>query len=205
MTSSVDFSSVRLLSFDCYGTLIDWERGLLAALAPWRRRVGLGADDEAVLSAFAQAEPQAEEAQPQAPYPDILRDAFDRLAQVLAAPAPTPQERDALAGSVGDWPPFADTTEALRALGRRCQLVVLSNVDRASFLRTQRRLGVEFDAVVTAEDVGAYKPDPRMFEALDAAAEALGAAPEQRLHVAQSLHHDILPARARGLRTCWVD
>ena len=194
----------RALTFDCYGTLIDWEQGILDVLRPWSQSAGLKLNDEALLRAYAEAEPAAEAKQPDAIYPDILRALHHTLCELWGVPH-RDAEADALAGSVGRWPPFPDTARALQRLKQRCKLIVVSNVDRVSFGRTATRLGVQFDAVVTAQDVGAYKPDPRMLQAgLDAAA-ALGADKHHTLHVAQSLYHDHVPAKALGMATCWID
>jgi 2-haloacid dehalogenase len=193
----------RVLTFDCYGTLIDWEAGILAALRPWASRASIDADDAALLAAFGEAEAAAEHAAPGSRYPEILRDTHSRIAAHFAKP-PDDAAAKIFAASVGDWPPFADTRAALEKLHRRHKLVVVSNIDRASFERTQQRIGTTFDAVVTAEEVGAYKPDLRMFRrALDVAA-AFGAAPHQVLHVAQSLFHDHVPAKQLQLTTVWV-
>jgi 2-haloacid dehalogenase len=193
----------RVLTFDCYGTLVDWEAGILSVLRPWAARAGIAADDAALLVAFAAAESEAEHAQPGAAYPEILRATHAGIARRLGA-NPDPAAADVLGRSVGDWPLFSDTTDALRRLQRRRKLVVVSNVDRASFARTHSKLGVTMDAVVTAEEVGAYKPDLRMFvRALEVAGQ-WGASKSQVLHVAQSLYHDHVPAKKLGLATVWV-
>ncbi len=193
----------RVLTFDCYGTLIDWEAGILAALRPWASRASVDADDIALLTAFGEAEAAAEHATPGARYPEILRDTHTRIAAHFGKPTDD-AAAEIFGASVGDWPAFADTRAALEKLHRRHKLVVVSNIDRASFAHTQQRIGVTFDAVVTAEEVGAYKPDLRMFRrALDVAA-TLGASPQQVLHVAQSLYHDHVPAKQLQLSTVWV-
>jgi 2-haloacid dehalogenase len=193
----------RVLTFDCYGTLVDWETGMLAVLRPWAARAGIVADDAKLLAAFAAAESEVEHAQPGAAYPEILRVAHAGIARRLGANA-DPAAADALGKSVGDWPAFPDTVEALKRLQRRHKLVIVSNVDRASFARTHAKLGVQMDAVVTAEEVGAYKPDLRMFvRALEVAGQ-WGASMKQVLHVAQSLYHDHVPAKKLGLATVWV-
>ena len=198
------YEGFEVLSFDCYGTLIDWETGLLAALAPWRARVGAAADDEPFLAAFARHETAVQQARPGAPYPEILAAVLDGIAGEHGAPA-SRQERAAFAASVGDWPPFADSAEALAALKRRFRLCILSNVDRASFARSARRLGTAFDHVFTAEDIGTYKPDPHNFRFMMEALAEGGVAPERMLHVAQSLYHDHAPAQAAGLKSVWID
>ena len=117
----------------------------------------------------------------------------------------TDDELAALAGSVPDWPAFPDSAAALAALQQRFRLIILSNIDRASFAASARRLGVEFDLVITAEDVGSYKPQPANFEALLDAVPRIGVERTELLHVAQSLYHDHVPAKAAGLPTVWID
>lgn len=205
MSMNSDLSAFRAMSFDCYGTLIDWEAGILAALHPWLEASGLAISDEEILAAFSEAEPQAERARPQTLYPEILRAVVKRMARTLGIEANV-VVREGLANSVGNWPAFADSAEALRRLKRRYKLIILSNVDRASMARSRQLLGVEFDAVYTAEDIGSYKPDPRNFDYLLSHAKSdLGLEPEQILHVAQSLYHDHVPAKKKGLTTCWID
>jgi 2-haloalkanoic acid dehalogenase type II len=199
-----DLWSVEALTFDCYGTLVDWEQGILSVLRPWARGASVSAHDDALLQAFARAEPACQREMPGALYPEILRAVFGRIAAAFERPA-DPGIAAALASSVGTWPPFPDAPAALRRLGEQHRLVVVSNVDKASFARTQRQLGIEFDAVITAEEVGAWKPDPRMFlRALDVI-EGMGVPRKDVVHVAQSLYHDHAPAQALGLRTVWVD
>jgi 2-haloacid dehalogenase len=193
----------RVITFDCYGTLVDWEAGILAVLRPWAARTGVRANDAKLLAAFGEAESEAEHAQPGAAYPEILRATHAGIARRLGASADA-AAAGGLGRSVGDWPVFADTPDALRRLQQRHKLMVVSNVDRASFARTHAKLGVTMDAVVTAEEVGAYKPDLRMFRrALEVAAQ-WGAGAGEVLHVAQSLYHDHVPAKKLGLATVWV-
>lgn len=195
---------ISALTFDCYGTLIDWEAGILAVLKPWSSRASITASDDALLAHFADAEHAAEAAAPTAAYRDILRDVMKRIGHATGAAVTGADER-MLAESVGDWPAFGDTVEALVRLKRGRSLIIVSNVDRVSFERTAARLGVVFDAVVTAEGVGAYKPDRRMFDAALGVVDSLRVERDQHMHVAQSLFHDIEPAQALGIRTCWVD
>ena len=202
------------LSFDCYGTLIDWETGLLAALAAWRARTGpvtvrdgkvLAASDGDLLQAFAVAESAEEKANPAALYPQILAGALERMAANFGVNT-REGECAAFGASVGDWPAFPDTAKALAELKQRYKLVILSNIDRASFARSNERLGIEFDAIYTAQDIGSYKPSPRNFNyLLDHLQADLGVLPDQLLHTAQSLYHDHVPARAMGLATCWIN
>ena len=192
------------LSFDCYGTLIDWETGLLAALEPLLARARPRPTRDGALEAYALAESAAEERYPAEPYPQILSRVWLDLSSQWDV-ADDPAERETFAGSVGDWPAFPDTAEALQRLKRRYRLIILSNVDRASFARTNRRLGVEFDRVLTAQDLGVDKPDPRNFEELIAEVERMDIGRDRLLHVAQSLYHDHVPAKAMGLSTAWID
>ena len=198
------YDDFRVLSFDCYGTLIDWETGLLAAFRPWRARGGAAVSDDALLAAFARHETAVQGARPALRYPDILAAVLEAISEEFGAPA-TAAERAAFGDSVGDWPAFPDSAAALAALARKYRLCILSNVDRASFARSEARLGVAFDFVFTAGEIGAYKPDPRNFRFLIDSLAAAGVAKERVLHVAQSLYHDHAPARAAGLRGVWID
>jgi 2-haloacid dehalogenase len=197
-------SDFKVMSFDCYGTLIDWECGILTALRPLVHRAGVTLDGEAILATFAAHESVQQAATPDQRYADLLRVVHARLAAVWGV-AEDPAESERFGASIAEWPAFPDTVAALRALGERYRLVILSNVDRLSFRATQQRLGVAFDAVYTAQDVGSYKPDPRNFAYL---IERLGESGFQKpdiLHVAQSLFHDHAPANAIGLASAWID
>jgi 2-haloacid dehalogenase len=187
------------LTFDCYGTLIDWERGIADALSPVLARHGHPLDDEAILERYALIE-SALEAGPYLPYREVLRRGLAALGDHLGF-EPTEPERDAFGASVADWPAFADSRAALARLKERYRLVILSNVDDDLFAASAARLGVAFDEVITAQQVGSYKPALRNFEA---AIERVGPA-DRILHVAQSLFHDIAPARRVGLRAVWVN
>ncbi len=200
----MDLAPFKALTFDCYGTLIDWESGILAVLRPWAARHGIAASDDRLLAAFATAESACEAATPGALYRDILRAAHARIAAHWGEAADA-IEADTLAESVGSWPAFPDTIATLEKLKRRHKLIIVSNVDRASFARTQKTLVVPFDAVVTAEEVGAYKPDLRMFRRALEVISKWGIRPQEILHVAQSLYHDHVPAKSLGLATVWVD
>lgn len=192
----------KLLSFDCYGTLIDWETGLLRALAPLMARAGVGA--EQALTDFSQMESMQEAETPTMRYTEVLTHVHARLAQFWRLSS-TAAEDAAFGGAIPDWPAFADSAAALAELKKSYKLVILSNVDRASFAGSNRRLGVMFDAVHTAEDIGSYKPDARNFHyLLDRCAE-IGVARGEILHVAQSLYHDHGPANDAGISSCWID
>jgi 2-haloalkanoic acid dehalogenase type II len=192
------------LSFDCYGTLIDWETGIAAILDPWARRRGLDLDQERLLALYGDAEATAELEHPDALYPDILSRSFRGIGERLGA-AVSDEDAQALARSVPDWPAFEDSHDALSLLGERFKLIILSNIDRVSFAGSRERLGVEFTSVLTAEDIGSYKPSPRNFEALVAEVGRLGVEPGRLLHVAQSLFHDHVPAKRAGLPTVWIN
>jgi 2-haloalkanoic acid dehalogenase type II len=192
------------LSFDCYGTLIDWEAGIAAVLHPWAQRSGLELDPEQLLESYAAAEARAELDHPTERYPDILARSFRSVGAELGASV-TDEDATALATSVPDWPAFDDSSDALKILGERFKLIILSNVDLESFAGSQARLGVEFASVLTAEDIGSYKPSPRNFDALAAEVARLGVGDGRLLHVAQSLFHDHVPAKRAGLRTVWIN
>jgi 2-haloalkanoic acid dehalogenase type II len=197
-------SDFSVLTFDCYGTLIDWESGLLTALAPLRARAGVARSDDAVLEAFAHRESRQQALTPAMPYADLLAVVHAQLtADWNTTPDPSADAR--FGESVADWPAFADTIDALRYLRQHFRLVILSNVDRNSFAASSRRLGVEFDAIYTAQDIGSYKPDPRNFTYLLDRLTADGVPKDKVLHVAQSLFHDHAPANSVGLASAWID
>ena len=192
------------LSFDCYGTLIDWEAGITAVLTPWARSRGLELGSEALLAAYGAHQARAEAEDPQALYPDILARSLTALGHELEAEV-TVEDAQRLAVSVPDWPAFGDSHAALLSLAGHFKLIILSNVDRESFAGSNRRLGVNFDSILTAQDIGSYKPSPRNFAALLAEARRLGVADGGLLHVAQSLFHDHVPAKEAGLPTVWIN
>ncbi len=192
------------LSFDCYGTLIDWETGILDAWRPWAAREGVEAADGAVLERFAANESRQQAETPGLPYPEVLARTFMAMGADFGR-APVEGDAVAFGRSVPDWPAFPDSTEALAYLGRHYDLIVLSNVDRESFAASADRLDTRFDAVFTAQDIGSYKPAPANFDALAAGLQARGIAKARVLHTAQSLFHDHAPAAAAGFATCWID
>ena len=196
----------RVLSFDCYGTLIDWETGLWDALQPLlMRRPTEAVGRQQALRAFAAHESRVEQAHPGLAYPTVLAQVHADLAAEFGLPTDPDLDRE-FGLSVPLWPAFADSAESLRYLQRHFRLVILSNVDRASFGASQRKLGVEFDAVYTAEEIGSYKPSPANFAFLiDRVQRDFGLGPENILHPAQSLHPDHVPARACGLANTWID
>jgi 2-haloalkanoic acid dehalogenase type II len=191
------------LSFDCYGTLIDWESGMRTALAPWRRRENIQVSDEGFIEAFGKFEWEEEEENPALLYPEILARVMKRMAASWGVNA-SPDDMKAFGSSVGNWPVFQDTPLALAYLKQHFKLVILSNVDRESFSYTNAKLGVEFDHVYTAQDIGSYKPDMENFQYLLSNLEDEGHLSSRLLHVAESLYHDHTPAKKLGLSTCWI-
>ena len=196
----LDYDRFEALTFDCYGTLIDWEAGILAGLRPAVASAAAAQADEDLLEVYAKAEATAE-AGPYRRYRDILASSFLEVCARFGAD-PDPDVAAAFGGSVADWPAFPDSAQALRRLQSRYRLGVITNCDDDLFAASNRRLGVTFDWIVTAQSVGSYKPDPRNFEAAFA---AIGLPRERILHVAQSLFHDHVPAKALGMATVWID
>ncbi len=196
----------KVLTFDCYGTLIDWESGIWDALQPLLMENACQEITRGpALVAFAQEESAQQARTPGMLYPDILKEVHGALAHRFKLRSS--DELDAAFGaSLPHWPAFPDTADALRVLKTHFKLVILSNVNRAGFAASNRKLGVAFDAIYTAEDVGSYKPAPANFEyMLKHLPEDLGLAPGDILHTAQSLFHDHVPAGAFGLARAWID
>jgi 2-haloacid dehalogenase len=197
---TLDYGQFDALTFDCYGTLIDWETGLLGAFAPVLAAHGVVADDEDVLARYARHEAAAE-AGPYLRYRAVLAAGLRGVAGELGF-EPTADEVDRFSGSVVDWPAFPDSAAALTRLKERFRLGVITNCDDDLFAASNARLGVTFDWVITAQQVGSYKPDEANFQV---AFERLGLPRERILHVAQSLFHDHVPARRLGLSSVWID
>ena len=192
------------LSFDCYGTLIDWEAGIGSVLREWADRRGLDMTTEELLVAYADEEAQAERNHPTDPYPSILSRAMRGLGKKLDVEV-SHDDSHALAVSVPDWPAFPDSTDALQRLAKHFKLIILSNIDNDGFAASNERLGVEFDAILTAENIGSYTPSPANFDALDHRVDTMGIPRDKLLHVAQSLFHDHVPAKGRGMTTVWIN
>jgi 2-haloacid dehalogenase len=197
---AIAFERFEVLTFDCYGTLIDWEHGILAAARRFLRPHGPEPDDDAILEAFGRHE-HALEFGPFRGYRAILTDVAEAIGRELGIEVSS-AEAAAFGASVGDWPAFADSPGALARLAGRYRLGVITNCDDDLFAASARRLGIAFDEVVTAQQVGSYKPSHHNFEVMF---ERLGCPRERILHVAQSLFHDHVPAKALGLTTIWVD
>ena len=197
---TIDLDEVDALTFDCYGTLIDWEAGLSAAFHPILAAHGVEADDDEVLEPYARHEAAAE-AGPYLIYREVLATGLRGVADELGFSS-TSSEIAAFSGSVVDWPAFPDSAAALERLHGRFRLGVITNCDDDLFAASARRLGIDFDWVITAQQVGSYKPNEANFEV---AFERLGLPRERVVHVAQSLFHDHVPAKRLGLRTVWIN
>jgi putative hydrolase of the HAD superfamily len=202
--SDLDLTAFEALSFDCYGTLIDWEAGMAAVLAPWAREQGVDLTDEQLLLAHADHEAAVERETPTMRYPDVLAEAFRRIGTGVGRPV-SEEWAKRLGDSVPDWPAFPDSADALARLARHYRLIIVSNVHRDGFAGSNQRLRGDFAAIITAEDVGGYKPADNHFRALDATLSDVGVERSALLHVAQSLFHDHVPAKREGLRSVWIN
>ncbi|MFO1352939.1 MAG: haloacid dehalogenase type II [Gammaproteobacteria bacterium] len=200
----MQLTDFEALSFDCYGTLIDWETGIHDALQPWLDRHAIAVSRAELLEAFGRCEARQQAETPAMLYAQLLGEVLKALGRHWNAPV-TAAQAQAFGDSIQDWPAFPDSAGALQYLKRHYQLYVLSNVDKASFKHSNAKLGVEFDAIYTAQDVGSYKPALRNFEYLIARLGERGIEKSKLLHTAQSLFHDHVPATRMGLATCWID
>jgi putative hydrolase of the HAD superfamily len=193
----------KVLTFDCYGTLIDWETGMFEALQPLVSSVRRPLSRNEVLKAHARHESAQQLTTPTRPYKELLAVVYKRLAEEWGVPASW-DECIAYGLSVRNWPPFLDSADALQYLRKHYKLVILSNVDNESFSFSNKKLQVQFNAIFTAEDIGSYKPSPRNFEYMLEKLEAYGIRKEEILHTAESLFHDLKPANDVGLASCWI-
>lgn len=201
---AMKLTDFRVLTFDCYGTLIDWESGIFNALQPLMSKGGIGLGRDAVLAEFAKHESAQEHETPGMIYSELLAAVHQRLAAAWKIAA-TQDDHARFGHSVPDWPAFPDSASSLQYLKKFYKLVILSNVDRESFSGSNRRLQVEFDAIYTAQDIGSYKPDLRNFHYMLEHLARLGIAKGDILHTAQSLFHDHAPAKQVGLASAWID
>lgn len=198
-------SDFKVLTFDCYGTLIDWESGIYNGLKPLLARRGVEQSKDQVLEIYARHESDQQVVTPDMAYSQLLAMVYKRLANEWNI-AVTNEEANIFGASVPDWPEFADSVEALAYLKQHYKLVILSNVDRVSFRASNQRLKVEFDAIYSAQDVGAYKPSRKNFDYMLAHLQSdFGLAPQDILHTAQSLFHDHASANDFGLASAWID
>src|SRR5438067_7624353 len=196
----LDLSRFEYISFDCYGTLIDWEAGLLAALRPILERHGVVATREQILALYGELEP-AEQRRAYRPYCEILKGVVLGFGDKFGF-RPALDELESLPNSVGSWQGFPDTVEALGRLKRRYKLVIISNIDDDLFAQTAKLLKIDFDWVITAEQARSYKPSHNNFLL---AQQRMGLAKEKWLHAAESLYHDIAPCNALGIASVWVN
>ncbi|MBD1869799.1 haloacid dehalogenase type II [Leptolyngbya sp. FACHB-541] len=196
----LDFSQYEALTFDCYGTIINWEQGILEAIKPVLAAYQLEIDDSQILELFAQLEGEIEAGEYQS-YRSVLGQVMQQFGEKLGF-VPTSDQLDCLANSIQNWQPFPDSIDALKRLKQQFKLVIISNIDDDLFAFTTKRLGVPFDFVITAFQAKSYKPSTHNFEF---AFEKTGIPRDKILHVAQSIYHDIVPAKALGLSTVWVN
>jgi len=196
----IDFNIYEVLTFDCYGTFIDWESGIVSALKPVLVAHNINLREEQILELYAEIEPEAEEGE-FARYREVLRTVIQKIGSRFGF-VPSPSEFDCLIDSFRDWLPFPDTVEALHTLKKRFRLAIISNIDDDLFVFSAKHLEVAFDWIITAEQVKSYKPSLCNFTF---AIKQIGIKPEKILHIAQSMYHDIIPAKALGISTVWVN
>ena len=196
-------SEFSTLTFDCYGTLIDWESGMIAGLGPLTSRLPEPPSRNEILQAHAYHESTQQKWTPSMRYSDLLAIVYKRLAEAWGVHA-TQDECDSYGQSVKDWPAFSDSADSLHYLKQHYNLVILSNVDNRSFAGSNQRLQVNFDAVYTAEDVGSYKPSDRNFEYMLEQLTHRGISPHSVLHTAESMFHDHVPGKRHNLASCWI-
>jgi 2-haloalkanoic acid dehalogenase type II len=193
----------KVLTFDCYGTLIDWESGMVEALKPLTSKVSRPLTRNQILEAHARHESSQQLQTPTKPYRDLLAIVYKRLAEEWGVTV-SYEECAAYGRSVRDWPAFEDTAGVLQYLKKHYKLVILSNVDNESFSYSNKRLQVDFDAIYTAEDIGSYKPSLKNFDYMIDKLGSLGVAKGDILHTAESMFHDHKPANSMGLASCWI-
>jgi 2-haloacid dehalogenase len=196
----LDFNRFQILTFDCYGTLINWEDGILHCLHRILAAHGKDTDDATILQLFGDFEARAEQGEYR-PYRDVLQSVVRQFGDKLGF-TPTDEEVRSLSESLQEWKPWPDTVMALRELQKRFRLTIVSNVDDDLFAATLPQLGVDFDQIITAQQAGAYKPSLKIFEL---ALSRVGVPAHRVLHVGQSVYHDVLPAQSLGLATVWVN
>ena len=193
----------KALTFDCYGTLIDWESGMVAGLKPLISKAGRELSRDEILEAHARHESSQQSQTPGKRYRDLLPIVYRRLAEEWGI-AVAWDECVAYGDSVKNWPAFSDSAGALQYLKKHYKLIILSNVDNENFAASNEKLQVAFDAIYTAEDVGAYKPSDRNFDYMLAKLGSLGIEKQDVLHTAESMFHDHGPANRHGLASCWI-
>jgi 2-haloacid dehalogenase len=197
---ALDFSRFRIITFDCYGTLIDWENGILGAIRPILSAHNAHLSDVDILRMYGEIEADEESGEYQ-PYREILRAVVRGFGARLGF-VPSEKEQHSLPNSLAHWKPFPDTVAALRQLKQKFKLGILSNIDDDLFSATAPQLETGFDHVVTASQARAYKPSLDIFRM---AQKKIGLAQQQWLHAGQSLYHDVIPAQSIGVATVWVN
>ena len=197
-------SDFDAITFDVYGTLIDWEPSIVEFLGEWSRRHGINHSDVELLMAFDRARADIQRQRPAHLYPEVLRRCFDRLCREFDVEVST-EEREAFAAGPHTWPAYQDSHAGLMALQSHAKIGALSNIDNSSFESSCRHLNFVFDVVVTAERVGAYKPDWQHFHTAIGDLKAFQIPPARILHVGQSLRADIAPANKLGLKCVWIN
>ena len=193
----------KALTFDCYGTLNDWEAGMFGGFKPLTSRVDRHLDRDAVLEAHARHESSQQAQTPAKNYSELLPIVYKRLAEEWSVSV-SEDEAAAYGRSIKDWPAFSDSAGALLYLKKHFKLVILSNVDNRSFEASKQKLGVDFDAVSTAEDCGSYKPSDRHFEYMLQKLRAIGVERQVILHTPETMFPDHAPANRHGLKSCWI-
>jgi 2-haloacid dehalogenase len=193
----------KALTFDCYGTLIDWETGMMQALSGLAKKSGRALTRDVILEAHARHESAQQRQTPAKRYCELLSIVYKRLAEEWGV-AVSIGECEEYGQSIRHWPAFADSPGALQYLKKFYKLIILSNVDNRSFGFSNAALSIDFDAIYTAEDIGSYKPDDRNFVYMLEHAGDLGLAKDDILHTAESLFHDHVPARRHGIANCWI-
>ena len=196
-------SDFSVLTFDCYGTLIDWESGMIEGLGPLTDQLKNPLNRDQILQAHARHESGQQLQTPGMKYSELLAVVYKRLAEEWEI-AVSWEECITYGQSVKNWPAFQDSADALAYLKEHFKLVILSNVDNQSFASSNAKLGVKFDAIYTAEDIGSYKPAARNFEYMISHLQNMGVEKQSILHTAESLFHDHQPANTFGLNTCWI-
>ncbi|NET44597.1 haloacid dehalogenase type II [Okeania sp. SIO2B3] len=196
----MNLENFEIVSFDCYGTLIDWESGIITVLKNLIANHQINISAQQILEMFAKFESEAEAGE-YIKYREVMKQVVEKIGKELNF-QPTESELNSLANSIKNWQPFPDTITALQTLKQKYRLAIISNIDDDLFTDTAKHLQIEFDFVITAQQIKSYKPSKNNFEM---AIKKMEITPEKLLHIAQSIYHDIVPAKAMGLSTIWVN
>ncbi|NET26729.1 haloacid dehalogenase type II [Okeania sp. SIO1I7] len=196
----MNLENFEIVSFDCYGTLIDWESGIITVLKNLIANHQINISPQQILEMFAKFESEAEAGE-YIKYREVLKQVVEKIGKELNF-QPTESELNSLANSIKNWQPFPDTITALQTLKQKYRIAIISNIDDDLFTDTAKHLQIEFDFVITAQQIKSYKPSQKNFKT---AIKKMEITPEKLLHIAQSIYHDIVPAKAMGLSTIWVN